>query len=221
MASKAVSKPTSSEAAAASASPKRAVSYGSATSAGGALAAFAAYDKDGDGKIDADEILNLDADGDGVITEEEIAEVLRRMKAMGNVAAHAQQRIGLLDADMAKLRERRAKLGRVQERQAALLARARADEAAAAAALAKLEAANKVRLEDRRRILAALARAEKEMAAFVGGVGATKRQVVYHYTEHVQHEASLALEAARGYSTGTTHKKHSEGVELDMKKHAK
>jgi len=81
MASKAVSKPTSSEAAAASASPKRAVSYGSATSAGGALAAFAAYDKDGDGKIDANELLSLDTDGDGIVSEEEIAEVLRRMKA--------------------------------------------------------------------------------------------------------------------------------------------
>ena len=49
--------------------------YGSATSAGGALAAFAAYDKDGDGKIDAYELLTLDTDGDGVVTEEEIAEV--------------------------------------------------------------------------------------------------------------------------------------------------
>jgi hypothetical protein len=55
--------------------------YGSATSAGGALAAFAAYDKDGDGKIDANELLSLDTDGDGIVSEEEIAEVLRRMKA--------------------------------------------------------------------------------------------------------------------------------------------
>ena len=54
--------------------------YGSAPAAGGALAAFAAYDKDGDGKIDANELLSLDADGDGVVTEEEIADVLRRMK---------------------------------------------------------------------------------------------------------------------------------------------
>jgi hypothetical protein len=60
--------------------------YGSATSAGGALAAFAAYDKDGDGKIDANELLTLDTDGDGVVTEEEIAEVLRRMKARSAAA---------------------------------------------------------------------------------------------------------------------------------------
>ena len=90
------------------AAPK--VNYGSATGAGGALAAFAAYDKDGDGKIDAGELLSLDADGDGIVTEEEIADILRRMKARialpsARVRVRARQSTGR----MLTLRDARAR----------------------------------------------------------------------------------------------------------------
>ena len=99
---------------------------------------------------------------------------------------HAAQRIGFLDADMAALRRKRAAMQQGLERDEARLAQVLRDEAAAAAQLGALEAAHRERLERKRRILAALAAAEKQVAGYIAGVAATKRKVVYNVTEHLQ-----------------------------------
>ena len=101
-----------------SSSPR--ISYGAAAgSKGGALAQ---YDADGDGVVSAEEILSLDKDGDGRISEAEISDVLKRMKALGGVAGLAQQQLGFLDAEVAALRAKRAKLAAVLIRDERLLA---------------------------------------------------------------------------------------------------
>jgi hypothetical protein len=113
---------------------------------------------------------------------------------------------------MAALRRKRAAMGVSLERDRAALERVLADEAAALAQLTALEAANRERLATRQRLLAAVAKAEKEVAGYLASVASTKRSVVYSATEADQRTASRALEQARGYSSGTTHKAHGDGV---------
>jgi len=113
---------------------------------------------------------------------------------------------------MAALRRKRAAMGQGLERDEAALRRVLADEAAALAQLTALEAAHKERLETRQRLLAAVAKAEKEVAGYLASVASTKRSVVYSVTEADQRTASRALEQARGYSTGSMHKSHGDGV---------
>ena len=125
---------------------------------------------------------------------------------------HAAQRIGFLDADMAALRRKRAAMQHRLERDEAALARVASDEAAALAQLSALEAANKGRLDTRKSLLAAVAKAEKQVAGFLGTVAATKRAVVYNVAEADQRASSRALEQSRGYSTGVVNRAHGEGV---------
>ena len=134
------------------------------------------------------------------------------MQALGNVPQHAAQRIAFLDKDMAALRRKRAIMATAIEREEAALARVVADEEKALAMLTALEAANKARRESRQDLLAAVARAEKQVAAFVSGVAMPKRDVVYNVLESDQRTASRALEEARGYSTGVVNKMHGDGV---------
>ena len=125
---------------------------------------------------------------------------------------HAAQRIGFLEADMAALKRRRAAMQHAIDRDEAALRQVVLDEAAAVAQLTKLEAAHAERLDAKKRLLAAVAKAEKEVAGFLGSVAATKRAVVYNATEADQRTASRALEKARGYSTGVVNKMHGDGV---------
>lgn len=133
-------------------------------------------------------------------------------QALGNVPQHAAQRIAFLDKDMAALRVKREKMAVAIAREEAALARVLADEAGALAQLTALEEGNKARREQRQGLLGAIARAEKQVAAFVSGVASTKRDVVYNVVESDQRAASRALEEARGYSTGVVNKMHGDGV---------
>ena len=133
-------------------------------------------------------------------------------QALGNVPQHAAQRIAFLDKDMAALRRKRANMAAVIERDEAALKRVLADEAAALAQLTALEEGNKERRAQREGLLTSIARAEKQVAAFVSGVASTKRDVVYNVVEADQRAASRALEEARGYSTGVVNKFHGDGI---------
>jgi len=191
-----------------SSSSKKYVDGGVKTAAGGILSAFSAYDADGDGIITVDELLSLDKDGDGVVTQDEINEILKRMKALGNVPANAAQRIALLDQDMIKLRKKRVNLSTMLSKDEAIMERLKKDEDEAKKALKKLEDMYALHISEKKRILAALANAEKEMASFIKSVGQTTRKVGYEIAEHLQHDVSRSLTAERGYSTGTIHKQH-------------
>jgi len=190
------------------AAPPKYVDGGVKTAAGGILSAFAAYDADGDGVITAEELLSLDKDGDGVVTQAEIDEILKRMKALGNVPANASQRIGLLDQDMVSLRKKRVNLGAVLSKDEAMMERLKRDEAEAKKALKKLEDMYASHILEKKKILAALAKSEKEMASFIKSVSLTTRKVGYTIAEHLQHDVSRSLAAERGYSTGTVHQQH-------------